>query len=76
MFRGYFVVIIVAGLLLSLPRFAFSQTERTPAVHRPFISPIFGDNMVMQRGKANTIWGWSDPGDRVQVEIFIRCGRA
>jgi sialate O-acetylesterase len=69
MFRGYFVVIIVAGLLLSLPRFAFSQTERTPAVHRPFISPIFGDNMVMQRGKANTIWGWSDPGDRVQVEI-------
>jgi sialate O-acetylesterase len=69
MFRGYFVVIIVAGLLLSLPRFAFSQTERTPAVNRPFISPIFGDNMVMQRGKANTIWGWSDPGDRVQVEI-------
>ena len=35
----------------------------------PFVSPIFGDNMVLQRGKANTIWGWSDPGDKVRVEV-------
>jgi sialate O-acetylesterase len=35
----------------------------------PFVSPLFGDNMVLQRGKANTIWGWSEPGDKVQVEI-------
>jgi len=33
------------------------------------VSTIFGDNMVLQRGKKNTIWGWSDPGDRVRVEI-------
>jgi len=25
--------------------------------------------MVLQRGKANTIWGWSEPGDIIQVEI-------
>jgi sialate O-acetylesterase len=36
---------------------------------QPFVSPIFGDNMVLQRGKANTIWGWSEPGDHVQVQI-------
>jgi len=35
----------------------------------PFVSPIFGDNMVLQRGKLNTIWGWSDPGDTVKVQI-------
>lgn len=35
----------------------------------PFLSPIFGDNMVMQRGKENTVWGWSEPGDRVRVEM-------
>ena len=35
----------------------------------PFVSPMFGDNMVLQRGKPNTIWGWSKPGDVVRVDI-------
>ncbi|MGB8259285.1 MAG: sialate O-acetylesterase [Terracidiphilus sp.] len=35
----------------------------------PFVSPLFGDNMVMQRGKGNAFWGWSEPGDKVRVEI-------
>jgi sialate O-acetylesterase len=35
----------------------------------PFVSPMFGDNMVLQRGKPNTIWGWSQPGDAIQVQI-------
>src|SRR5579859_3520738 len=36
---------------------------------RPFVSPIFGDNMVLQRGKPNAIWGWSDRGDTIRVTI-------
>ena len=36
---------------------------------RPFVNPIFGDSMVLQRDKPNTIWGWSQPGDPVRVEI-------
>jgi len=35
----------------------------------PFLSPIFADNMVLQRDKPNTIWGWSEPGDNVTIEI-------
>jgi len=42
----------------------------------PFVSPIFGDNMVMQRDKANTVWGWSQPGDTVRVEIGTRGAQA
>jgi len=38
----------------------------------PFVSPIFGDNMVLPRGKGNAIWGWSDPGDKIQVEVAGR----
>src|ERR1700741_3186220 len=41
----------------------------------PFVSPIFGDNMVLQRGKPNTIWGWSTPGQMVQVEIAGHTGK-
>jgi sialate O-acetylesterase len=39
------------------------------AAQLPFVSPVFGDNMVLQRNKPNTIWGWSQPGDSVRVEI-------
>jgi sialate O-acetylesterase len=45
-------------------------------VSLPFISPMFGDNMVLQRGKENTIWGWSKPGDVVQVEIAGHSAKA
>src|SRR5579859_221991 len=41
----------------------------TAAKPLPFVSPIFGDNMVLQRGKINTLWGWSEPGDKIRVQI-------
>jgi hypothetical protein len=40
-----------------MPGQAASTTAPKPL---PFVSPIFGDNMVLQRGKPDTIWGWSD----------------
>ena len=38
----------------------------------PFVSPIFGDHMVLQRGKPNKIWGWSKPGETVRVTLGQR----
>jgi sialate O-acetylesterase len=35
----------------------------------PLVSPMFGDNMILQRGKTNTIWGWTNPGETVRVEL-------
>ncbi len=52
---------LTAGSLFGAP-----PQEASPL---PFVSPIFGDNMVLQRGKPNRIWGWSKPGDTVRVEI-------
>ena len=28
----------------------------------PFLSPVFGDHMVLQRDKPTTFWGWTAPG--------------
>lgn len=50
-------------------------TAEEPAP-RPFVSPIFGDHMVLQRGKPNPVWGWSEPGDTVRVEIGGRTATA
>jgi sialate O-acetylesterase len=36
----------------------------------PFVSPIFGDNMVLQRGKTNRLWGWT----ALEKEIHIKLG--
>ena len=35
-----------------------------------FVSPMFGDHMVLQRGKPNTIWGWAKPGEEVRVTVL------
>jgi len=35
----------------------------------PLISPMFGDNMVLQRGKAVRFWGWVKPGETVNVKM-------
>ena len=61
---------------LALVLFAWSTFAAAETASRPFVSPMFGDYMVLQRGKPNTIWGWSRPGDVVQVEIAGRSVKA
>jgi sialate O-acetylesterase len=66
---------LAAGLLFAASIAVFAQPTPGQAAAvatakaLPFVSPIFGDNMVLQRGKLNTIWGWSEPGDNVRVQI-------
>jgi hypothetical protein len=68
--RKSLILFVAVGFLLSLACLAFAQRPPEPTLRRlPFVSTIFGDDMVLQRDKKNTIWGWSDPGDKVQVEI-------
>ena len=38
----------------------------------PFLSPVFGDHMVLQRDKPNTIWGWTKPATEVRLELGDR----
>ena len=67
--------VATALLLLLMQSGAFGQSlPKQAAQTLPFVSPIFGDNMVLQRGKANTIWGWSEPGDKIQIEIAGKHG--
>jgi sialate O-acetylesterase len=33
----------------------------------PFVSPLFSDNMVLQRNEHDPIWGWTTPGAMVTV---------
>ena len=68
--RAVVSMMVIAGALL-VPHCGAQaqQLQQAAAKPLPFVSPIFGDNMVLQRDKPNTIWGWSEPGDHVQVTV-------
>lgn len=51
---------------------AEGTTEPAPPPKLPLLSPMFGDHMVLQRGKPNTFWGWAKSGERVKVGIAGR----
>ncbi len=64
------------NLLLGLPLFACLWAAGAGTNSLPFVSPMFGDCMVLQRDKPNSIWGWSKPGDIVRVKIAARTAQA
>jgi sialate O-acetylesterase len=75
--------IAAIGILFALSGSAFAQnTPGMPPMPPqapktlPFVSTLFGDNMVLQRGKANTVWGWSEPGDKILVQIGVQTASA
>lgn len=68
--RCSLIAVVAVALSLSLHGVAVAQgSGEAPVKSLPFLSPIFGDNMVLQRGKPNIVWGWSEPGDHVRIEI-------
>ncbi len=36
---------------------------------KPFLHPLFTDNMVLQRGIADPVWGWTTPGMGMKVSF-------
>ena len=71
--RNILFAVAAAGLLFSSDCGAFAQgffQPPPPPKPFPFVSPLFGDDMVLQRDKLDTIWGWSEqPGDKVTVQM-------
>jgi sialate O-acetylesterase len=54
--------------LIALPAPGFAGDTHQPAP-LPLVSPMFGDHMVLQRGKPDRFWGWARAGESVRVEL-------
>src|SRR5262245_58833923 len=67
--RRLLPLVILSLLVLLATGTSLPGANETTCPTLPFVSPIFGDNVLLQRGKPNTFWGWSTPGDTVRVEI-------
>ncbi len=57
---------VVSALMLTA---TVSMAGRAQQDLRPFISPMFTSNMVLQRGMKDPVWGWAAPGTAVTVSI-------
>ena len=58
---------VLAAVIVTAPSAAHAAQDTAAAM--PFISPMFSDNMVLQRGMPVTVWGWTQAGKTVSVEI-------
>ncbi|MCC6441917.1 MAG: beta galactosidase jelly roll domain-containing protein [Armatimonadetes bacterium] len=59
-----FKMFFAAALLV-----AFAITAAAQEAERPFLSPIFGSHMVIQRDMKVPVWGWTRPGRHVAVRM-------
>ena len=60
--RFSFISLIIFAALAGV-----SAADTTPL---PFVSPMFGDNMVLQRGKQIQFWGWAKRGQLIRVDAI------
>src|SRR5580658_9568075 len=70
--RGQFHILVLCmwvGLIAQTSSISRAAADSSDVTKRPLISPMFGDHMVLQRGKPNTFWGWVKPGEHVKVSI-------
>ena len=55
---------------------AIGSAPRAQAdLRKPFLAPLFTDNMVLQRGMADPVWGWTTPGSAVIVTFQGKTAR-
>lgn len=57
-------LLLLAALPLSMGGQARADTSPLP-----FVSPLFTDDMVLQRGQSDAVWGWAAPGTAVTVRV-------
>ncbi|HEY0375852.1 MAG TPA: sialate O-acetylesterase [Pyrinomonadaceae bacterium] len=63
--RKIFVLFLLTALLGGVE---LAQAQESPA-SRPFLHPLFSDDMVLQRDVKFPVWGWTTPGTSVTVQF-------
>lgn len=57
---------LAAILLMLVTLNAFNVNQAQAEIKLP---AIIGDNMVLQQGQKNPLWGWAEPGEQVIVSV-------
>ena len=65
---------LVALLIATFATLSLSLVRADDA--KPFLHPLFTDNMVLQRGISDPVWGWTTPGATVTVRVANKGAKA
>jgi sialate O-acetylesterase len=60
---------LLVGMFLAMTLTVSVAAQAAESTSKPFLQPLFTDNMVLQRGVKDAIWGWTTPGQRVTVRM-------
>ena len=64
------------SVLLGAACAALSVTPGRADETKPFLHPLFTDSMVLQRGVADPVWGWTTPGQTITVRFHGKTAKA
>ena len=68
---------LVLSIATAVPTTLLAANASPASVSRgPLLSAVFGDHMVLQRGKPNTFWGSAEPGQKVRVILAEKSAEA
>lgn len=63
--RASLSILCFATALLAFGAIARAADATPPA--KPFLHPLFSNDMVLQRDVPDPVWGWAEPGQRVTI---------
>jgi sialate O-acetylesterase len=67
--RRTLAILLSACLLPAAPGHADEAPSGATTSGRPFVHPLFTDNMVVQRDLRVPVWGWAEPGQKVALRF-------
>ena len=67
---------LLPALMLAVVLGANGRVCQAQSEEKPYVSPIFASNMVLQRKIPVPVWGWTKPGEKVTVSVEGRSATA
>ncbi|HCE45765.1 MAG TPA: hypothetical protein DET40_19655 [Lentisphaeria bacterium] len=70
-FKSLFILLLSASaLLICTTNISYAAFQISPGdIKLPFLHPLFGKNAVIQSGAKVPVWGWTNAGAKVHVDL-------
>jgi len=68
--KAIIIFLICICVAVACPTLEAQTTQAQESASKPFLHPLFSDDMVLQRRVEFPVWGWTSPGTTVTVSML------